>query len=209
MKECKTCTVCCQEKLIGEFSKDKQKWDGLYPQCKSCVKIKMDKWAFENKDHLTEYHKKYNKENKQKRKEYRVKTKDHIASYMRRWREKNKDHIKQYDKMYHNTVEKKDINFRILHSLRGRLLQALKSNPKVESSRSLVGCTIEYLKSHLEKQFKGGMNWDNYGRKGWHIDHIKPCASFDLSKLEEQQKCFHYTNLQPLWWLDNCIKNKY
>jgi desulfoferrodoxin (superoxide reductase-like protein) len=59
----------------------------------------------------------------------------------------------------------------------------------------------------LEKQFKLGMNWDNYGRSGWHIDHIKPCASFDLTKKEEQLKCFHYTNLQPLWARENLIKS--
>jgi hypothetical protein len=48
------------------------------------------------------------------------------------------------------------------------------------------------------------MNWENQGE--WHIDHILPCASFDLTKEEEQRKCFHYTNLQPLWAKDNMIK---
>jgi hypothetical protein len=51
------------------------------------------------------------------------------------------------------------------------------------------------------------MTWDNYGKKGWHVDYILPCASFDLTKEEEQKKCFHYTNLQPLWWLDNIKKS--
>lgn len=45
-----------------------------------------------------------------------------------------------------------------------------------------------------------------HGVYGWHIDHIVPCASFDLSKPEEQKKCFHYTNLQALWWRDNIVK---
>lgn len=72
-----------------------------------------------------------------------------------------------------------------------------------------IGCSMTQLKSHLSSQFKDGMSWDNYGRKGWHIDHIIPCYSFDLIDPNEQKKCFHYTNLQPLWWLDNCRKNKY
>lgn len=58
----------------------------------------------------------------------------------------------------------------------------------------------------MQLQFKDGMNWGNYNYNGWHIDHIKPCALFDLSKEEEQKKCFHYTNLQPLWGIDNLKK---
>lgn len=69
-----------------------------------------------------------------------------------------------------------------------------------------MGCSTETLKLHLEKQFKPGMTWGNHGVKGWHIDHIKPCASFDLTKPDDQLKCFHYTNLQPLWWHENLSK---
>ena len=70
----------------------------------------------------------------------------------------------------------------------------------------LTGCTIPYLRGYLEGKFKEGMTWENYG--SWHVDHIKPCASFDLTKKEEQEKCFHYTNLQPLWALENIKKGK-
>jgi hypothetical protein len=77
----------------------------------------------------------------------------------------------------------------------------------------LIGCEIDYLMYHLQHKFKKGMTWDNHGSgnngkgmKEWHIDHIKPCSSFDLSKPEEQQKCFHYTNLQPLWVKENWKK---
>ena len=59
---------------------------------------------------------------------------------------------------------------------------------------------------HLEAQFKPGMTWDNYGLKGWHVDHIRPCASFDLRDPEQQRRCFHYTNLQPLWAEENLKK---
>jgi hypothetical protein len=70
-----------------------------------------------------------------------------------------------------------------------------------------LGCDVITFKKYLESQFKEGMNWNNYGRKGWHIDHIRPCSNFDLSNLEQQKQCFHYTNLQPLWWKDNLIKS--
>jgi hypothetical protein len=62
------------------------------------------------------------------------------------------------------------------------------------------------LIKHLESHFTEGMNWDNYGVYGWHMDHIIPCAAFDLTKPEDQSKCFHYTNLQPLWAKDNLSK---
>ena len=78
---------------------------------------------------------------------------------------------------------------------------AIKNDIKYFKTTNLIGCTVEQLKQHLESHFKVGMFWSNYGK--WHIDHIKPCASFDLSKESEQKKCFHYTNLQPLWAKEN------
>jgi hypothetical protein len=69
----------------------------------------------------------------------------------------------------------------------------------------LLGCTIEQLWIHLEKTFKPGMTRENYGK--WHVDHIIPCASFDLTIPEQQTKCFHYTNLQALWASENIIKS--
>ena len=71
----------------------------------------------------------------------------------------------------------------------------------------LIGCEVDYLMYYIQSKFTKGMNWNNYGK--WHIDHIKPCCSFDLSKASEQRKCFHYTNLQPLWAKDNLSKGKF
>jgi len=68
----------------------------------------------------------------------------------------------------------------------------------------LLGCSISFLKIFLEAKFKEGMTWENHGE--WHIDHIKPCASFNLLNDDEQKKCFNYTNLQPLWALENLSK---
>ena len=83
--------------------------------------------------------------------------------------------------------------------------QALKNFKKSKSTETLVGCSFEDLKAHLESQFKDGMNWENYGQ--WHVDHIRPCVSFDLAKKSEQLECFHYTNLQPLWAEENIKKS--
>jgi len=100
-----------------------------------------------------------------------------------------------------------DLNFRIKNTLRCRLYKAVINSGGIKSGKAieLLGCSIEELHSHLSGQFTDGMSWDNYG--DWHIDHIKPCAAFDLTKISEQRECFHYTNLQPLWAYDNFIKN--
>ena len=66
--------------------------------------------------------------------------------------------------------------------------------------------SMEELKYYLEGKFQSGMTWENHGFRGWHIDHILPCSSFDFTKIEEQKKCFHYTNLQPLWAHENLTK---
>ena len=82
-----------------------------------------------------------------------------------------------------------------------------KSNGnKYFSTFELIGCTIAELKTYLEKQFEIDMHWKNHSIKGWHIDHIKPCASFDLTDPEQQKACFHFSNLQPLWAKDNYSK---
>ena len=92
---------------------------------------------------------------------------------------------------------------RIAHQYRVRLSNLLAAKKTIPSSE-LLGCTYEQLLDHLSSQFTEGMTWDNYGE--WHIDHIRPCASFDLLDTEQQRQCFHYTNLQPLWALDNLRK---
>jgi len=92
--------------------------------------------------------------------------------------------------------------FRLKNCLRSRLTAAVAG--KSASTMELVGCSIDKLKQHLESKFTEGMSWDNYG--DWHVDHIKPCASFDLSDPEQQRLCFNYKNLQPLWAADNLSK---
>jgi hypothetical protein len=91
------------------------------------------------------------------------------------------------------------------HLLGTRIRKALGGYiKKSKKTQDLIGCSIEQLWVHLEKSFKTGMTRENYGK--WHMDHIRPCASFDLSKPEEQYKCFHYTNLQALWAHENFSK---
>ena len=99
--------------------------------------------------------------------------------------------------------------------LRKRVYSAMKGyNRRRYKKHTLdyLGCSLEDLRSHLENQFEKesdrcgySISWENQGE--WHIDHIKPCASFDLDLEEERHKCFHYTNLQPMWAPDNLSKS--
>jgi hypothetical protein len=86
------------------------------------------------------------------------------------------------------------------------LCDAINGRNKSAKTQDLLGCSIEDLKKHLEASFEPGMTWDNWQHDGWHIDHIRPCASFDLTDPGQQRQCFHYTNLQPLWAADNIRK---
>jgi hypothetical protein len=82
----------------------------------------------------------------------------------------------------------------------------LNGNRKTDSSIKLLGCNVEEYKIYLESKFTEGMTWDNYGLEGWHIDHILPCASFDLTDPEQQKICFNFSNTQPLWAFQNLAK---
>lgn len=124
-------------------------------------------------------------------------------------REVDKLYNKKYQKYKTRYVKLKrntDLSFRIADNLRRRINCALNGSKKTNHTVRLLGCSIEYLKYYLESKFTAGMTWENYGTNGWHIDHIIPCDSFDLTVKENQEKCFHFTNLQPLWAFDNLSK---
>lgn len=108
-----------------------------------------------------------------------------------------------------------DPNFRFRKNLRERIRVALSGECKAARTLELIGCSFEALRGHLEKQFQKGksiegkfypdMTWENRGTV-WHVDHIKPCASFDLADPVQQKLCFHYSNLQPLFAPENLSK---
>jgi hypothetical protein len=127
----------------------------------------------------------------------------HNAEYQKNPKNKEKLHIMQKKQ---RNLYKNNLNYVIKQRLRHRMWTVLKGNPKAGHTLELLGCSIQQFKSHLALRFQVGMTWENYGKYGWHIDHIRPCSSFDLSQPEEQRKCFHYTNLQPLWAKDNLSK---
>jgi hypothetical protein len=166
---------------------------------KYCQEHKMEKREYDK-----EYNQKYNEIRKKEHKDYYQNNKQNYLKQCKEYYLKNKNKIIKRITKYNKIKYLNDLNYKIVTCLRNRLCEAIKNNSKSKSTMKLIGCNIEQLKKYLEKLFKVGMNWSNYGK--WHIDHIRPCASFDFSKSEEQMKCFHYTNLQPLWAKENISK---
>lgn len=150
------------------------------------------------------YNKIHKKEIALYKKEYDRLNKEKISLQRKKYYQDHKKETIEQDNVYKYNRYHRDINFRIRICLRQRLRKVLKKIHKSTSILKLIGCSLKELKQHLESQFLKNMSWSNYGL--WHIDHIKPCASFDLRKKSEQRKCFHYTNLQPLWAVDNLKK---
>ena len=147
---------------------------------------------------------------KQYSKDYYQKNKDKIKARVKEWVGENRGKVNARMRAYSKKRKAIDVQYRLSCSLRQRLCAAMRAqidNPQRDvkgKTLELLGCSLKELMSHLEARFTKGMSWDNYGE--WHIDHILPCNSFDLTEQEEQELCFHYTNMQPLWASDNIRK---
>lgn len=207
------CVKCGIEKDVESFYKTKRHKSGLTGVCKECCKIESHEHYVNNIDYYRELSK------SEKVKEYR--RSERGREVQRRYRRNHKDLVRAFKKEYRKTQKHKDqvkkqtkrlretsLTYRLSALVRGRIHIELKKQGSKKEHKTIkyIGCTIPELIKHLELQFKEGMSWDNYGYDGWHIDHIIPCAHFDLTQESEQKKCFHYTNLQPLWAIDNLRK---
>ena len=166
----------------------------------------MSEWYLKNKENRKIYRIEWYKKNKElvlkRSKQYYENNKEKRINYQKIWKIKNRDLITKRERKKRQT----NPTYKLLNNLRRRILLALKGNKKSTNTLILLGVpNLEFLWNHLESTFKPGMTRENHGL--WHIDHIRPCSSFDLSKSEEQVKCFHYTNLQALWAHENLSKS--
>lgn len=183
-------------------------------RCLECIDLSRDKnrarqraWAKSNPEKVLRSAERYRANESPEQLENRRRLKRESArrngATGQAWRKKNPEKVKAYLK------KDRDKRCSVTHALKQRLLQAVRAQKSYKHSKTsgLIGCSYFDLRSHLEAQFLPGMTWKNHGRHGWHIDHIRPCASFDLTDPEQQKQCFHYSNLQPLWAADNIRKS--
>ena len=167
------------------------------PETKEKKKIYSKKYRKKNAEYIAAWHKAHNKKNaisisKQKQ-GYYIRKRDHIIK-----------RSMAYAKKVSLANTKQGINFRIVRACRTRVWNLLKGNFKSASTMALVGCTGDELRKHLESKFEPWMTWKNYGK--WDIDHIIPCAKFDVECPVQQHACFHYSNLQPMEHIANIKK---
>lgn len=154
----------------------------------------------------------------QKKESYK-RNREHILLQKKEYAERNSERISKYMKQFSSRPDviknrndnfrekyKNDVIFKLSHVLRNRLRYAIKYNKKVGSAVEDLGCSIQDFKFYLEGKFKDGMSWDNYGK--WEIDHVIPLIFFDLTQREQFLRACNYTNLQPLWKLENLKKGK-
>lgn len=201
-KKCKAQHTQYYNKLNPQKKKER---DAIYYQKhrQECL-LRVSKWGQTEKGKCLhkEANKRYRKTEKGRlfMREQNIKRKDE----KKQWQLDNKERINDLTAIRRQT----DLNFKIKCNLRTRVSMAIRLNNAIKQSSldEYLGCSIEYFKHYIEELFDENMSWDNYGKYGWHIDHIIPCDAFDLTTIEQQKECFHYTNLQPLWWQDNLRK---
>ena len=188
------CCCCKEEKHITNFYKSKHSSFGFGHICKPCAKIRRKIYYSQNKEKFRKYCKKYRTNKSENFKKSQQKHRKSIKYQENRKRRRAKIHN------------------RILEACRTRLNTAVREYRMTKEKHTIeyLGCDIDFFVSYLESKFLLGMSWQNYGfgDDKWNIDHIIPARAFDLENSEEDRnKCFHYTNLQPLWQKENIVKN--
>lgn len=227
----KRCSDCKQFKPFKDFWKNKSNRDGLQSYCKICniVKIKEYNNKYPNKKKLSD--RKWAKKNPEKVREkvrkFRKKNHEKTRRWVREWQKKNREKTREYAKQYRKTnpTKKKEwqennrakvnkyqrermlnVKNRLNNRISVAIWRSLKGNKKRNHWEDLVCYNLQDLIIHLEKQFKDGMNWNNYGK--WHIDHIQPISNFNFNLIDDAdfKNCWALENLQPLWAKDNLSK---
>jgi hypothetical protein len=199
----KVCRGCNVEKSLSDFPKNRHYGSGLDAQCKQCRNAKNKKYREANSETFNAQRRKY-----LSKKSVQIKAKRKPGDRLKKrqydqvYRQEKADVIRGYKKEW-EAKNKNNPLLKIKRNLRRRISHVLGGNYKTNRTFDLIGCSPAQFKAHIESQFTQGMTWDNYGATGWHIDHIKPCFTFDLSNPDQQKECFHYTNQRPLWAIDN------
>lgn len=185
---CKTCNVLKESTAYRPKNKC---------ECYECEKHRAREWKRQNKERTLEY-----------TRQWKLANKEHVSAYNSMYDKANRETINKRSTAYHNMRAKTDANFKLAKSLRNRVYNVLKKRIycKSESTLALLGCSIEFFRNWLSFCFEEGMTFENHGSV-WHIDHTIPVSKFKLILPDEQKKCFHWSNMKPMYARDNLSKN--
>lgn len=234
----KPCNKCSTAKPLTEFHKNKSSLDGYTHVCKDCAIAKSRAWYAANKEKAAATMKAYREENKEacvaRAQTWAEENREKSRQIKSAWKKRNPETVRRHaregarrnpEKMaarkkiyreanphvareYQRKRRAENVNQRVNDAMGNRFRDVLRSNKGGRSWKHLAGYDVVQLKACLESLFLDGMSWENYGE--WHIDHIRPVASFDFSVdlLQTVRACWALPNLQPLWALDNIKKGK-
>lgn len=223
----KTCSDCKLYLSFDQFYTNPSRADGFANLCKLCSKLRAKKRIEENRiknknNQFDSNSKKYcsncNIEKLKSDFTKNICTSDGCSIHCKKcinllrddkkykeYYNNNRDKIIAQKVLYYRNRWKTDENYRILSNIRRRINHFIKKEDKSCSSREILGCDLDFFKNYISNLFTDGMSWENYGE--WQLDHKKPCSLYDFKDPEQQKECFHYTNLQPLWTIDNILKS--
>lgn len=215
----KICNACLIEKEITRENfylyKDKNKSGDVrirHAHCRQCATRLRAEWRARNpgrdRSNARARYAKDPEKIKSAVYEWRRNNREKVKETARKCYEKHRDKIRDFNREYIKRRRRENPQVRLADRLRAAVYRGLKGQTKGKgfSALDLLGCSISHLKSHIESMFVDGMSWDNWSKDGWHIDHIVPLASFDLTDEAQRRAALHYTNLRPLWAKDNLSK---
>lgn len=202
----KICGGCHVSKLYSDFNQCRTGRFGLHNHCRCCQAIAKRNYYTANREHEITASAAYQKTPKAVTSRRARYVRDKIAILEANRIRRRSPKARSNALCAQRAREEKTPYLKIVRNLRTKVRKVLIGINKSASTLQMLGCSIDELKQHLESRFQPGMTWNNYGYYGWHVDHIRPCSSFDFNDPAAQAQCFHYTNLQPLWRIDNQSK---
>lgn len=222
----KICSKCNMEKQIEDFINMKS---SICKECqreynrqyyyvhKSEITKKQKEYVKQHKEQIAQYQKQYVKLHKEQKAEYDKiyykQNKEARLNYQKQYKERNQDKVKMWRELYKpvkNKNRQTNPKLRLDEAMGTAIWLSIKNNKAERPWEELVDYSLEDLIKHLELQFTPKMNWDNYGRNGWHIDHIIPKCQFNYTSPNDREFkiCWSLMNLRPLWCTDNWSRNK-
>ncbi len=229
----KTCKICNKKLELVNFRKQKGYKAGYANICKECNNLRSKEYYKKNTERYRKYGTKYYKNNSEKlnndikRKEYiknyRIKNKQElfeknkvysnknkskIKEYQRNYYLDNKDKIQKYGNDYIKDKYKTNLFFKINSIISKSINRGIKNIKEGKSWKDILPYTVNELMNHLESKFEKDMSWENYGKDGWHIDHVIPISLFKYNSYNHPafKACWSLKNLQPMWCDENYSK---